>query len=33
MTPLKSIESENLHTVLFYLNLQALENKEHEQQG
>ena len=31
MTPLESIRKENLHTVLYYINLQAIEAKENEQ--
>ena len=33
MTPIESVNKENLHTILFYLNLQALENKENEQKS
>ena len=33
LTPLESVNKENLHNILFYLNLQALENKENEQKS
>jgi hypothetical protein len=33
LTPMKSIERANLHDILYYLNLQAIEAKENEQQS
>ena len=31
MTPIESVNKENLHTVLYFINLQAIETKENEQ--
>ena len=33
LTPLQSVEKANLHDVLYYLNLQALEAKENERES